>query len=81
MNHVRVCDKTPSTNCGESGQWCMRCWIDYNLADGEAPVKSCVQCGIVHLKERMFEKLEGWLCRECALKYDVELLAKMASSQ
>lgn len=64
--------------------WCRRCYRDMLASDDSdipAVSKGCRKCGIVHLAGRMFEKIEGWLCRCCAKKYDEELLAKFVPAQ
>jgi hypothetical protein len=35
---------------------------------------------VIHLKERSFEKIVGWLCFDCAKQYDEELLKKLTSA-
>lgn len=74
------CDTAKNATFYYYEDWCRRCLNDFKDAERGAPRKRCFDCKVVHLKERMFEKLEGWLCRGCAKQYDESLLKKFTSA-
>lgn len=64
---------------GTRGGWCRRCFRDFLESGCEEHGTRCQECKVVHLKERTFEKIPGWLCRDCAKKYDEKLLQEMVA--
>jgi hypothetical protein len=66
---------------GTRDGWCRRCYHDWLMSgDEDAAGWRCIECKVIHLKTRMYEKLHGWLCHSCAKKYDEALLKKMVSA-
>jgi DNA-directed RNA polymerase subunit RPC12/RpoP len=63
---------------GARDGWCRRCFKDF--LDSEGRGIRCQECKVIHLKERSFEKIVGWLCFDCAKQYDEELLKKLTSA-
>jgi hypothetical protein len=61
--------------------WCRRCFRDFIEQEDDLPNKGCRKCGVIHLAERMFEKIPGWYCRACAREYDNELLKQMLAQE
>jgi hypothetical protein len=54
---------------------CRRCFED--LMENEQPMKTCHGCAVVHLATRMAEKITGLYCRDCAHKYELNVLFTM----
>lgn len=62
---------------GARDGWCRRCLRDLWHSEDEQPGMRCQECKVIHLNERCFEKIIGWLCYSCAKKYDHNLLRQM----
>ena len=73
------CDTQKQATKIDGELWCHRCCRDCFHSEEELPNVMCRECMVIHLKERCFEKISGWLCRSCAKKYDEQLLKEMTA--
>jgi len=71
-------DKNLLEDDGIRSGWCRRCYREFLQSDDEHPNGiRCQFCKVIHRKDAMFQKIEGWLCRDCAIEYDTKLLKQM----
>lgn len=53
---------------------CNRCNSDQSKSEEDLDARECHDCGVEHLDRNMFQKIKGWLCFDCAHKYEKRLL-------